>query len=393
MITVTGTSSATMEERDPMAILKEVREFVDQEIRPHAATFEEEERIPRSLIAKMAARGYLAACFPKEYGGLGLDTIQYGMFTEEIAKGCSSVRAMLTVHSSLVGETLLRWGTEAQKQEFLPAMARGEKLASFALTEPETGTDAKNIQTQYRKEGNEYVIDGQKKWITLSAIADVFVVIARQGDLISAFLVDRSCEGITTKPMRGLLASKAAHVAEITFDQVRIPADRMLGKEGSGFTYIINTALDFGRYSIAWGGLGIAQAALEEMVRYSRSRKQFGQPIYQFQLIKGLIGNAVTQIHAARSLCRQAGQMRQEKHPDATMETNIAKYFTSTMATKVASDAIQIHGGNGCHNHYPVERLFREAKILEIIEGTSQIQQEFIADFGLIKYRPKKRRK
>lgn len=386
MIPATSTTSATIGAQETIAILDGFRQFVDQEIRPFAGTFEEEERIPRSLIDKMAKRGYLAACFPKEYGGLGLDPIHYGQFTELVGKACSSTRAMLTVHTSLVGETILRWGTEAQKEAYLPAMASGEKLAAFALTEPGTGTDAKNIQTQYQKQGDHYLLHGQKKWITLSDIADLFLVIARQEQHISAFLVDRCSKGITTRPIRGLLASRAAHVAEIEFDQVKVPAKNMLGKEGSGFTYIVNTALDYGRYSVAWGGLGIAQAALEEMVSYSRKRKQFGQAIYKFQLIKGMIGDAVAKIHAARSLCLHAGRLRQEKHPDATMETNIAKYITSTIANTIAADAVQVHGGNGCYNQYPVERLFREAKVLEIIEGTTQIQQELIANFGLRRY-------
>ena len=203
---------------------------------------------------------------------------------------------------------------------------------------------------------------------------------------ITAFLVDRECEGITTTPIRGLLASRAAHIAEIEFNNVKVPKENILGKEGNGFTYIVNTALHFGRYSVAWGGLAIAQESLEAMVAYSRNRKQFGEKIYTFQLIQGMIGDAVTKIHAARALCLNAGKLRKEKHNDAVLETTIAKYFTSTIANQISSDAVQMHGGNGCYNKYPVERLFREAKILEIVEGTSQIQQQIIASFGLRRY-------
>lgn len=367
-------------------IVEEAKVFANKEIRPFAREFEENERIPRELIDKMAEKGYLAASFPEKYGGLELDPINYGLFTEEIGKACASTRAILTVHTSLVGETVLCWGTNEQKSKILPAMAKGEKLAAFALTEPEVGTDAKNIRTNYKKQGDNFIINGRKKWITLSNIADLFLVIAANERKISAFLIDRECEGITTIPIKGLLASRAAHIAEIEFNNVKVPKENMLGKEGNGFTYIVNTALDFGRYSVAWGGLGIAQESLEAMVTYSRKREQFGVKVHTFQLIRGMISDAITKIHAARALCLNAGKLRTEKHNDAIMETTIAKYYTSTIANQISTDAVQIHGGNGCYNKYPVERLFREAKILEIIEGTSQIQKEIIAGFGLKRY-------
>jgi alkylation response protein AidB-like acyl-CoA dehydrogenase len=182
------------------------------------------------------------------------------------------------------------------------------------------------------------------------------------------------------------LAGRAAHIAELTFKDVEVPAENLLAKEGSGFTYIVNTALDHGRYSIAWGGLALAQEAVEAMVSYSRKRKQFGKKIYSFQLIQGLIGDAITKTHAGRALCMRAGEMRRDNHPSAVIESTIAKYFTSKIAMEIATDAVQVHGGNGCCNSYPVERLFREAKILEIIEGTSQVQQEIIASYGLRQY-------
>lgn len=367
-------------------LINEVIDFVNREIRPFTTKFEEEEKIPKELIEKLAAKGYLSLIFPKEYGGLGVDPVTYGQITEVIGKACSSTRALLTVHTSLVGETILRWGNSEQKDSILPDMASGKKLGGFALTEPEVGTDAKSIQTTYKKKDGYYIINGKKKWITLGEIADLFIVIATNGNESSAFLIERNIEGLTTKPIKGLLASRAAHIAEIDFQEVKVPIGNLLGSEGTGFTHIVNSALDFGRYSIAWGGLAIAQEALEAMVRYSRKRKQFGKGIYSFQLIQGMIGDAVTKVHAARLLCLNAGDMRLNKHSDSVMETTIAKYFTSKIANQIASDAVQVHGGNGCYNKYPVERLFREAKILEIIEGTSQIQQEIIAKFGLRRY-------
>lgn len=367
-------------------IVEEAKAFAAQEIRPFAAQFEESAAIPRELIGKMAEKGYLSACFPKEYGGLELDPVYYGLFTEEIGKACASTRAILTVHTSLVGETLLRWGSEEQKKKWLPLMAGGEKIACFGLTEPDVGTDAKSIQTSYKKDGDKYIINGTKKWITLGNIADIFLVITKGEKGNSAFIVEREMEGLKTTPIQGLLAGRAAHIAEIEFKNVEVPAENLLVKEGSGFTYIVNTALDYGRYSIAWGGLGLVQEAIEAMVSYSRKRKQFGKKIHTFQLIQAMIGDAVTKAHAGRALCLKAGEMRKKGDTGAVMETTIAKYFTSKIAMEITTDAVQVHGGNGCYNKYPVERLFREAKILEIIEGTSQVQQEIIASYGLRQY-------
>ncbi len=247
-------------------IVEDAGEFVQKEVRPFAGQFEENGALPRELIGKMAQKGFLSACFPAEYGGLGLDPVYYGFFTEEFGKGDASTRAILTVHTSLVGETLLRWGTEEQKKKWLPKMSSGEKIGCFGLTEPGVGTDAKSIRTSYRKEGDKYIIDGTKKWITLGNIADFFLIVTTGAKGVTAFLVEREMKGVKTTPIKGLLAGRAAHIALIELENVEVPAENLLAKEGSGFTYIVNTALDHGRYSIAWGGLGLAQEALESMV-------------------------------------------------------------------------------------------------------------------------------
>jgi hypothetical protein len=202
--------------------------------------------------------------------------------------------------------------------------------------------------------------------------------------------VHKDSGDIRVSPIRGLLASRAAYVAEVTFDDVVVPGDHLLGKEGNGFSFIANTALDFGRYSVAWGALGLAQEALEAMISYARTREQFNQKLANYQLIKAMIGDAVTKVHASRCLCMNAGKLRMENDEDAVMQTNIAKYYSSTIANEIASDAVQVHGGNGCHNSYPVERIFREAKILEIIEGSSEIQKELIGTYGLKRYHSNK---
>jgi alkylation response protein AidB-like acyl-CoA dehydrogenase len=365
-------------------ILEEVRHFADTEIRPYANAHESEGGFPRSLIAKMAANGYMGAAIPSTYGGLGLDPIQYGLFTETIGMASDSVRAMLTVHTSLVGETILRCGNARQKEQLLPAIAGGEIIAAFGLTEPDTGTDAKNIRTTYTKTADGgFLLNGKKKWITMGALADLLLVIAASDGRQTAFLVDCKSPGVTVSPMQGLMAGGATHIAEILLEDVTVKEEDILGMEGNGFAYIANTALDFGRYSVAWGGAAIAGEALNAMVAYSRKRKQFGKSISSFQLVRGLIGDAVTQLHASRALCLRAGQQRKEKYRDAVMTTIIAKYHASRTACHVTADALQIHGANGFSSQYPVGRLFREAKTLEIIEGTSQVLQEAIAEHAI----------
>lgn len=375
-----------MDNASQQKIVDDAREFADQEIRPFATQFEIDEAVPRALIDKMAQRGYLAATFPKEYGGLGLDPVYYGLLSEEIGKADSSTRGLLTVHTSLVGEALLRWGNTEQKEKWIRSMAKGETIACFALTEPDVGTDAKSIKTAYKQEGNKFIINGSKKWITFGDIADIFLTIATGEKGITAFIIQREMAGVKTTPIKGLLASRAAHIAEIEFTNVEVPEENVVGRVGSGFTYIVNTALDHGRYSIAWAGIALAQEALDAMVTYSRQRSQFGKKLYNHQLIQGMIGDTVTKVHAGRALCLRAGELRKANNNSAVIETTIAKYFTSKIAMEIAIDAVQVHGGNGCYNKYPVERLFREAKILEIIEGTSQVQQEIISSYGLRAY-------
>jgi len=377
------------------SILTKAKEYAETVIRPQAGEFDRNEFLPREIIDGMASLGLLGAPIPEKYGGLGLDPLHYGALTEIIGKACCSTRALLTVHTSLVSETLVKLATPAQRERYLPYLAKGVKLGCFALSEPDAGSNASSIKTQYEKKGNVFILNGRKKWITFGALADIYLVIAAEAGVgteiekrkTSAFIVERTMPGIEIKPMSGLLGSRAAHLAEIIFNNVEVPEENVLGNLGEGISFVANTALFYGRYSIAWGGVAIGQASLEEMVNYARTREQFGQKIGKFQLVQGIIADAVTQVHAGRALCIKAGELFLADDDQAVMETNIAKYFTSKMACKVASDAIQVFGGNGCLDQYPVERLFRESKILEIIEGTSQIQQVLIANYGMRKYR------
>jgi len=399
------------------SIIEEAKVFAEKEIAPLAAEFDRAGVLPRYVIDKLAEKKFLAPNFPVEYGGLGLDPVSYGLFTEEIGKACCSTRSLITVHASLVGETLLRWGKEAQKERWLRAMAEGTKIGAFALSEPEVGSDAGGVKTAYRRGGGGFIVSGRKKWISFGEIADFFVVVASEAEnkdqkttnddadsegqevpgsrtapkkrKVSVFIVERERDGILARRIPGMLGCRAAHVSEMEFKDVAVPEENLLGKEGAGFPYVAGTALDHGRYSVAWGGVAVAQAALEAMVGYARQRSQFGKKIHEFQLVRGLIGDAVTKTHAARAMCLKAGEMRRDGHREALHETAMAKYFASEVALEVASDAVQAHGGSGCSQDYPVERFFREAKILQIIEGTSQIQQEMLANFALRKYHKK----
>lgn len=373
--------AAQLENREAVVAL--ATEFAEKTLRPCAGEFDRNETLPREIIEALAETGLLGATIPREYGGMGLDPLTYGLVTEQIGKACCSTRSLLTVHTSLVCETLVKLGSPAQKDRYLPSLAAGELIGCFALSEPGAGSDANSVQTRYEHNGDHFLLNGCKKWITFGELADLMIVIAKEGGTVSAFLVEKDMQGVEVKPIKGLLGNRASHMAEIVFTDVKVPAANVLGGLGAGFNFVVNTALFYGRYSIAWAGLSIAQAALEEMSGYARRREQFGQKIGQFQLVKGLIADSLTQVHAARALCLQIAELRLANDDQAIMETNIAKYFTSKAAVEVASHAVQVLGANGCFNQYPAERLYRESKILEIIEGSSQIQQVLIANHGM----------
>jgi alkylation response protein AidB-like acyl-CoA dehydrogenase len=376
-----------MDPRRPHPLVEEAREFAQAVLRPRAGEFDERGGVPLDVLREMGARGFLGSILPPEYGGAGLDPLSYGHLTAEIGKGCSSARALLTVHTSLVGETLARLGTPAQKARWLPDMAGGRKLACFALSEPRAGSDAAALETTFRRRDGAYVLSGLKKWISYGAVADLFLVFAASEGAITAFMVERAMGGVSTEPMSGLLAQRGAHIAQVRLDDVVVPEANVVGRVGAGFTFVANTALFYGRYSIAWAGVAVAEAALEEMATYAGRREQFGKKLREHQLIQAMIADAVTGVHAGRTLCQRVGMLRERGDDEAVMEVNIAKYLTSKVAAEVTSNAVQVFGGNGVWNRYPVERLLREAKILEIIEGSSQIHQLLISGFGLRRYR------
>lgn len=356
------------------------RAFSDTAVAPFANGFDEAQQIPASLVQSLAQEGYLGAIIPAEFGGLGLDMITFGLLNEHLGRGCSSVRSLLTVHS-MASYAVLRWGSKAQKEQYLVPMARGEVVGAFALTEPEVGSDAKSIQTTAVTHPDGYVLNGRKKWITFGQIANLFLVFAHLNNKPVAFLVPSTTAGLTITPIKGMLGTTASMLAELHFEECLVPANALIGGKGFGITGVALSALNIGRYSVAWGCVGIAQASLEASLAYITTREQFGAPLEKYQLIREMITNMYTNIKAARLLCYQAGQAQQESALNAVQETLVAKYFASTTATRIASDAVQIHGANGCSTDYPVGRYFRDAKVMEIIEGSTQMQQIMIAEY------------
>jgi glutaryl-CoA dehydrogenase (non-decarboxylating) len=352
--------------------------FADEQVFPHADQFDREEKISRQVIDEMIDEGYLGTVLPEEYGGLGLDMITFGLLNEEIGRACSSTRGLLTVHG-MVSYAILRWGNQQQKEHWLPRLARGEIIGAFALTEPDVGSDAQSIETTAEKQGDEYVLNGTKKWITFGQIADVLLVFAKCDGKASAFLVERGSPGLSTEPIQGLLGGRASMIAMVHLDDCRISKENLLGGLGFGFSTVAMSALDIGRYSVAWGCVGLGQACLDASMAYAQKRKQFGKQLRRHQLIQRMLTNIITDVEAARLLCYQAGYLHDAGDPGATAKTLIAKYFASVMAPRVASDAVQIHGGNGCGSQYPVQRYLRDAKIAEIIEGSNEMQQVMIS--------------
>lgn len=361
---------------------EDFRAFVQAEIQPDADRYDREEQTPPQIIQRMARQGYLGAIIPRDYGGSEMDMVTFGLLNEALGRGCSSLRSLLTVQS-MVASAILRWGSRAQQRRWLPGLASGETIAAFALSEPEVGSDAKSIQTTASPDGQEgYRLLGRKKWMTYGQIAQLFLVFARSGSNVLAFLVERETPGFLVTPIGGLLGTRASMVAELALEDCLVPAAHMLGGRGFGLASIASSALDIGRYCVAWGSVGIIRACLEDSLRYSSQRRQFGVLLRQHQLIQRMLSDMITNLSAARLLCLQAGAAKHQGDPATVMQTWIAKYFASVKAVQAANDAVQIHGANGCSSDYSVQRYLRDARIMEIIEGSTQIQQITIADAG-----------
>lgn len=354
------------------------REFADAHIVPHTNTWDCQERVPAEVVRQLACKGWLGAVLPVDCGGAGFDMVEFGLLNEELGRGCSSIRSLLTVHS-MVASTIARWGAEAQKAQWLEKLGHGQAIAAFALTESEAGSDAHEIRTEAVASGDDFLLSGHKKWITFAQMADLFLVFARSQRGPCAFLLERNTPGLVISPVRGMLGTRASMMAELHLEQCRVQKQNLVGAPGFGLSHIASSALDCGRYSVAWGCVGIAQACLETCLQYASQRKQFGTLLREHQLVQRMIAQMVVGVKAARLLCYNAGKLKDAGDPNSMMETSIAKYFACKTAADIARDAVQIHGANGCSDEYPAERFYRDAKIMEIIEGSNEIQEITIA--------------
>jgi len=358
------------------------REFTNGEIMPVAGENSENHFFDRSLVDKIAKQGFLGAIVPREYGGAGLDYTTYAIICEEIGRGCSAMRTVVSVQTSLVCSTILKWGTEDQKQRYLPLLCSGEWLGCFGLTEPGTGSAAANQKTRaVQQDDGSWLINGAKMWISLGNNASLALIFAQTDPSLghrglACFLVETDQPGFIPSQITAKMGLWASDTAEIALDDVTASADSMLGEVGDGFK-VAMSALDSGRYSVAAGCVGLARASLEESIAYANERTQFDRPIAGFQLVQAMIADMVVKTEAARLLVYKAGSVKDAGKP-STLETSIAKYYATEAAVWCSDKAIQVHGGAGYSREHPVERYYRDARVTTIYEGTSQIQQLII---------------
>ncbi len=357
------------------------RKFTDDHVVDRARENDRNEHFDRELVTLMAKQGYLGAIVPKEYGGAGLDYKTFALITEEVGRGCSAMRTVVSVQTSLVCSTILKWGTEDQKLSYLPLLCTGEWLGCFGLTEPDTGSDAANQKTIATKTDSGWSITGRKMWISMGNHAKLALVFAQTNPElghkgIAAFLVETDTPGFSTEAIHHKMGLRGSDTAELILDGVEVDEDALLGEVGEGFK-IAMSALDSGRYSVAAGCVGVCQGSLEASVEYSKQREQFGTPIASFQLVQQMLAEMKVSTEAARLLVLKAGDLKDKGRPSTT-ETSIAKWYATEAAVRCANTAIQVHGGSGYVDDHPVERYFRDVRVTTLYEGTSQIQQLII---------------
>jgi hypothetical protein len=352
------------------------RELCERELVPHARAWDEAEELPRSLVGTLAEAGFLAAALPDELGGGGLDSVSYCLLCEELGKADSSVRGIVSVSNGLYGKTVAKWGTAEQRERHLPALASGEGLGCYALTEPGCGSDAAALVTRAERDGDGWTLSGSKVFITLGSWAATAIVFARTGGPgpkgISAFLVPTDADGFTARPLKGKLGLRAQDTAELSLDGVRVAGSALLGAEGEGFK-VAMSALDNGRISLAAGCVGIAQGCLDAAVEYARERDAFQRPVARFQLVQQLLAETHVETEAARLLTWRAAALADAGKPYTT-EAAAAKWYASEAAVRAANAAVQVLGGYGYVDEYPVAKYLRDARVTTLYEGTSQIQ-------------------
>lgn len=357
------------------------RQFAQERLAPNAAAWDRESRFPEEAIEEMAGLGFLGMLVPEDYDGVGADNLSYALALMEVAEGDGSCSTVMSVHNSVGCMPLLRYGSEDQKERFLKPMARGEKLGAFCLTEPQAGSDAAALRTKARRDGNHYVLDGVKQFITSGRNADIAIVFAvtdpekgKKG--ISAFIVPTDTPGYQVASTERKLGQKASDTCQISLESCRLTPDHLLGEEGQGYRIALSN-LEGGRIGIAAQSVGMARAAYQAALSYAKERQSFGKPIIEHQAVAFRLADMATQIHAAELMVIEAARLRDATQP-CLKEASMAKLFASEMAERVCSDAIQIHGGYGYLNDFPVERIYRDVRVCQIYEGTSDVQRMVI---------------
>ena len=362
---------------------RSIREFAEGEIAPHVMEWDEASHFPIEIMPKLAEMGLLGVIFPEQYGGAGLGYIEYVIAIEELSRVDGSVGIIVAAHNSLCSNHIFKFGTEAQKQKYLVPLAQGKKIGAWSLTEPEAGSDAGGTRTTAKRDGNHWLINGAKTFTTNGHYADICVAMAvtdksKNSHGISAFIVEKGTAGFQPGKKENKLGLRASDTSEMILSDCRVPQENLLGAEGEGFIGSLKI-LDGGRISIAALGLGMARGALDAAIKYAKQRKQFGQPISEFQAIQFKLADMATQVEAARLLVYQAAWLADQNNARFTCESSMAKLFASEVAVQVANECVQIHGGYGFIKDYPAEKFYRDVKLCTIGEGTSEIQKLVIA--------------
>jgi methoxymalonate biosynthesis protein len=347
-----------------------------------AAEWDRDEGFPDSAVKQLAASGLLCADLPERYGGNGFTPAQVGEQCAQVGSVCSSLRGLLTVQG-LVAATVLRWGKPGQRDHWLPRLAAGEEVAGFAVTELSAGSDLNAVETVFESDGDSVTVTGTKRWVTCGQIASVFLVLGRLAGNLATVLVEADRAGVRTEPVSGQLGMRAARVAHVTFDRVCVPAANLVAPPGFGLSHVVGTGLDHGRFTVAWGCVGMAEACLRDAVDHAAGRVQGGVALADHQLVRSMLARAAVDTEAARLLCASAAQSRMDKSPDAFARTVMAKYVATRAAASVSADAVQILGSYGCAPDSRAGRFFRDAQVMRIIEGSDQVSELHIADHVL----------
>lgn len=363
-----------------------VRSFVDKEIMPHIQEWDANQHFEKSIMKRLAELNLMGVCIPEAYGGTGMDYNTLAIVCEELERGDTAFRTAVSVHTGLNSMSILQWGNEEQKQKYLVPQAKGEKIAAFGLTEPNAGSDVAALQTTATRDGDHYILNGSKTWISLCDVADHFLIFAytdkdKKHHGISAFIVERTMPGVSTKGFKGKLGIRAGNTGEVFLDNVKVPKGNLLGEEGDGFK-IAMASLDNGRFTVAAGACGLTMASLEASLQYCHERKTFGKEIGKHQLVQQMIAKMSVGLDTSRMLVYRAGWLKNQGKRN-TKETSMAKWYACDVAFEAANDAVQIHGAYGYSNEYPVERYLRNAKAPVIYEGTREIHTVMQGEYAL----------